>query len=144
MRGAFALILSLAIAPPLAAQEGLDTLVPLIEVYGPGGASPGFDVAGIRCAGLYGAQERWGRRDRSARPTAAQMQAFQSNLDSAQQARINAGTGPATARDSVEEDVFRVMDLYEQVFADNDRRGRLWNDGPLLRGDMAYCAALNP
>lgn len=138
------LSLALALAPlPMAAQEGLQTLVPLIELYGPGGSSPAFDVAGIRCAALYGAQEQHGRQNREARPTRAQMEHFQTNLDQAQQVRVNAGMGYATARESVEEDLFRLMDLYGAVFAENERRGRRWNDGALLHGDMAYCQMLN-
>jgi hypothetical protein len=138
------LILVLAHAPlPLAAQEGLESLIPLTELYGPGGSSPAFDVAGIRCAALYGAQERHGRQNLEARPTRAQMEHFQSNLDQAQQVRVNAGLGYATARESVEEDLFRVMDLYLAVVAENERRGRRWDDGALLHADKAYCQILN-
>lgn len=138
------LCLVLSLSPlPAVAQEGLDTLVPLVELYGPNGSSPAFDVAGIRCAGLYGAQERWGRQDRAARPTQAQMEAFQSNLDAAQQERVNGGMGFATARESVAEDLYRVIDLYVAVFAENDRRGLRWDAGALMDGDRFYCDALN-
>jgi hypothetical protein len=135
-------LLSLS-ALPVAAQEGLQSLVPLIELYGPDGSDPAFDVAGIRCSALYGAQEQYGRDNRAALPTRAQMQAFQANLDSAQQVRVNAGMGYATARESVEEDLYRVMDLYVDLFRENERRGRRWDDGPLLHGDIAYCGFLN-
>lgn len=143
MRRVLVLIAALAVAPPLAAQEGLDTLVPLMELYGPGGSAPAFDVAGIRCAALYGAQNRHGREYRAARPTARQMEAYQSNLDAARQVRVEGGLGHASAREAVERDLFRVMDLYVAVMEDNARRGRPWNDGALLRGDIAYCYLLD-
>jgi hypothetical protein len=51
--------------------------------------------------------------------------------------------GYATARESVEEDLFRVIDLYVAVFSENERRGHHWDAGALMDGDRFYCDALN-
>ncbi len=71
------------------------------------------------------------------------MEAYQENLDYARQVRVNAGMGYDSARVSVENDLFPLMDMYVDVFEDNDRRGRRWNDGALLQGDIDYCGIIN-
>jgi hypothetical protein len=136
------LVLSV-LALPVAAQEGLDTLVPLMELYGPGGSSPAYDVAGIRCAGLFGAQDNFGRENGTPRPARREMAHFEDNLEAAFQTRLNAGVEIVRAQTSVEADLFRVMDQYVAVFEANRRAGRDWDHRSLIRGDTAYCEILN-
>lgn len=134
----------LTAAPPALADPALDSLVPLIEVYGPGGASPGFDVAGIRCGGLYAAQEDWASRHRGIRgPSAAERQDIEDHLTRAEIHRREQGLSVTAAYETTLTDVQRVIGLYQDRFAANAQAGgHPWTNDPLLAGDAAYCAIL--
>jgi hypothetical protein len=136
----------IALAPvPATAQThpALLSLIPLIEVYGPSGApAPGFDVAGLRCAGLFYAQQAWRRDHGGAGPSRAELAASEVHLTRTQVYREAAGLSPVEAVRTTEADALRVIDLYRERFAANAANGPAWRDDPLIRGDTAYCTAL--
>ncbi len=140
----YALGLLLALTPlPVLAEEGLDSLVSLIDIYGPNGTEQDFDVAGIRCAALTAAQDNWNRAHGARGMPADAMEQVQVNLTLAEQERLNQGMDRVRAMTSVQEDMFRVIDLYTARFEAIGRERAPWEIEQLLQGDMAYCEALN-
>lgn len=145
------LLLSLAWAAPVLAQArphpALTELVPLTEVFDarrPG--LPGFDVAGIRCAALTLAQDRWARVNPFAGsiPPAA-LAAAEANLASAaldRQQRLRQGA--AAARGGVQTDADRLKALYLARFDARARAdGHPWRNDSLIARDTTYCEFLN-
>jgi hypothetical protein len=136
-----ALIASVGMAQ---AEDGLKSLVPLIELYAQD-AKPklGFDVAGIRCAGLYAAQADWAETHGLRGPTQKQRKDIELHLTRAEIYRKEAGQSVARAYESTRNDVLRVMDLYSDRFAKRAASGaHPWSGDSLLRGDLAYCKVL--
>ena len=144
LRAAALAAAALAPAPQALAHEALHTLVPLIEVYSATQPSPEFDVAGVRCAALYMAQQDWAKsRPGTPRPSKAQLRDIEANLTAAEQTRRNAGLSLVAAQESIKADVLRVFALYKAHF-DRTRHDNKspWTGDPLLRGDMRYCDLL--
>jgi hypothetical protein len=140
----YALGLLLALTPlPVLAEEGLDSLVSLIDIYGPNGTEHDFDVAGIRCAALTAAQDNWNRAHGARGMPADAMEQVQVNLTLAEQERLNEGVDRVRAMTSVQNDMFRVIDLYTARFEAIGRERAPWEIEQMLQGDMAYCEALN-
>lgn len=133
--------LSLALAPLPALAEPLHKLDPLIEVFAAGGDSPGWDVAGIRCAGLIYAQESWRQEHGGTGPGKKLLDAAATGLEQAVQNRVGLGKSLTKATLSVEDDFHRVHKLYLERFKENDRTGHPWQGDPDLRGDRNYCRA---
>jgi hypothetical protein len=123
-----------------AAQDPLQTLVPLMEVFTADGDTPGFDVVGIRCAGLYYAQQTWRQQNGGNGPTRAQLEVGEISLRRTVQHRINAGMDIVSADQSTEADLRRVMDLYLARFAQNAASGHPWRNDSTLGGDLDYCS----
>ncbi len=143
-----ALVLGLMIvaAPaPAPAHEALESLVPLMQVYNPANNPPEFDVAGIRCAGLFIAQNDWADHHGGAgRPTRAQLQDVEDNLTRAEQQRRNEGRDIVAAQESIRTDVLRVYGLYKARFAEAPADATPpWRDDRLVHDDTVYCNLLN-
>lgn len=136
--------LALATATGAAADPALEKLVPLLEVYDARKASPGFDVAGIRCAGLFAAQSEWARKNPGAgRPSKARMQDVEDNLTRAEVHRRKNGQDIVQAQESTKADVLRVIGLYTARFRSNTSGGgHPWQADGLIRGDTGYCDIL--
>ena len=134
MRRVFAALALIVVAVLAVAQEGLDDLVPLLTLYGRNGSSPAFDVAGIRCAGLVAAQDNWARAHGTGAMPQAAMAQVPSNLDAAEQERLNAGQDIVAANTSVQADMYRVIDLYTARFASIIPRVSLLSDVRTLLG----------
>jgi hypothetical protein len=127
--------------PALADEPALSRLIPLLEVYDADKPSPGFDVAGIRCAGLYAAQQDWSEKHGGSRPSRAQLADVEHNLTLAEQHRRNAGIPIPDARERTGKDVLRIVRLYTQRFASTGGDPP-WRGDPLVEGDMTYCDLL--
>lgn len=136
-------------APQLAGAEpghpALRKLVPLLEVFAAGKPVPGYDVAGLRCAGLLLAQYDWAQRHSEVpAPSQAQMRQADLMLEASEQQRLNDGLDLVQAHVTIEREAKRVWQLYQRHFARNDRQGRHpWQDDPLILGDSRFCAALS-
>lgn len=142
MKHAIALALILAPLPGLA--DPLKTLEPLIEVFGAEHETPGWDVAGIRCAGLIYAQDVWRDKHGGNGPSRRLMARVPVALDQAVYHRVGLGQDLTKATLSVEADLQRVLGLYTERFEANAKTGHPWTGDPDLRGDLNYCkAALN-
>jgi hypothetical protein len=112
-------VLGLAVASaimaalPLSADPALDALLPLMEVYGPDGHNPPYDVAGIRCAALWTAQIAWGQshgeRVRVDRQMEEDLDTF---LDRSMSGRVEAGMDLTRAYTTVYEDTEQVIARY--------------------------------
>lgn len=137
MRILLALILALAPLPVRA--DPLRSLQPLIEVFAADGDTPGWDVAGIRCAGLFYAQESWRRKHGGQGPKRRFLDGAAIGLERSVQYRVNLGQSLTKATLSVEDDLTRVIKLYTQRFNDNARAGHPWQGDPDLKGDKDYC-----
>ncbi len=143
--GAIAIGLSLATAAPGMAQPGLDSLIPLVEIYATvNDPTPGFDVAGIRCAALFTAQKDWADRHREVRgPTRDQIADVELNLTRAEIFRQEQGLGLTGAYQSTLEDVQRLIALYQARFAQvSTTADHPWRNDGLIRSDTSYCEAL--
>lgn len=145
--GLFAAVLVFCL--PIAAMAepdhpALRRLFPLLEVFAAGKAAPGYDVAGLRCAGLLLAQNDWAARHPGVTPPEDRdMQQADLMLEASEQERLNNGMDLAKAHVSIEREARRVWRLYERHFASNARQGRHpWQDDPLIIGDSRFCAAL--
>jgi hypothetical protein len=139
--GLFALLASAGVAE---ARDGLKELVPLIELYAEN-ANPklGFDIAGIRCAGLYAAQADWAATHGLSGPTRKERKDIELHLTRAELYRQNAGQSVSRAYETTRRDVLQVMALYTDRFAERAAKGEHpWTGDPLLRGDLAYCGIL--
>jgi hypothetical protein len=148
-------LLSLAVwlmgsgAPQLAGAEpghpALRKLVPLLEVFAAGKPVPGYDVAGLRCAGLLLAQYDWAERHPGvAAPSRDEMRQADLMLEASEQQRLNDGLDLVQAHVTVEREAKRVWKLYQRQFARNEGQGRPpWQDDPLILGDSRFCAALS-
>ena len=132
-------------AAPAPAHGALETLKPLLEVYKPENNPPEFDVAGIRCAGLFIAQNDWADHHGGAgRPTRAQLQDVEDNLTAAEQQRRNEGRDIVAAQESIRVDVLRVYELYKARFAQAPADlSPPWQGDKLIRDDTFYCEILN-
>lgn len=142
---ALAATLAAAAAGPAGATDpALLGLIPLVEVYAAGQPSPGFDVAGIRCAGLYAARHDWARRHPGVRaPSPAQLADIDSHLTAARLHREGQGMSMTAAHTSVQEDARRVVGLYQAHFAGRqEAAGHPWDGDALVHGDGAYCDLL--
>jgi hypothetical protein len=139
-RLAFAFILTALPLPALAADP-LKELVPLLTVFAADAVSPGWDVAGIRCAGIFYAQDNWTQQHGGNGPTKALLDAAATGLELATQHRIGQGQSLSAATLSVDKDVQVVIALYLDRFARNEASGHPWNGDPDLRGDQTYCKA---
>ena len=136
----------LVAAAPAAAHPALQGLVPLVEVYDARLASrPEFDVAGIRCGGLFTAQQVWSERHGGqGRPSRAQIADIELNLTRAEIARQQRGLGLSRAFTSTREDVLRVIDLYTTRFRSRDSgEGLPWQGDGLITSDTAFCDIMN-
>lgn len=134
-----ALVLALAPSPTLA--DPLRELKPLLEVFAADGDSPGWDVAGIRCAGLFYAQESWRQEHGGSGPGKKLLASAATGLEQAVQHRVALGKSLTKATLSVEDDLHRVHALYLARFAKNDVNGHPWNEDALMKGDQSYCKA---
>jgi hypothetical protein len=136
-------------SPQLARAEpghpALRKLVPLLEVFAAGKPVPGYDVAGLRCAGLLLAQYDWAERHPGvSSPSRDEMRQADLMLEASEQQRLNDGLDLVQAHVTVEREARRVWQLYQRQFARNDRQGRHpWQDDPLILGDSRFCAALS-
>lgn len=139
-----ATLAALSVGPALA-HPALGQLIPLIEVYDARRASPEFDVAGIRCSGLWLAQDAWADAHHGrGRPTRVRMADVDPNLTRAEIVRRGGGMDVSRAYASTRDDVLRVIDLYSQRFRARDNgEGLPWSGDPLIRGDTTYCDLLN-
>ncbi|MBL9052530.1 MAG: hypothetical protein JNN02_02265 [Tabrizicola sp.] len=133
--------LALILAPLPALADPLKTLEPLIKVFGAEHDTPGWDVAGIRCAGFFYAQDVWRDAHGGNGPTRRQLEKVPLALDQAVYHRVGLGQDLTTATISVEADLQRVVGLYAERFAANAKTGHPWNDDPDLQGDRNYCKA---
>jgi hypothetical protein len=134
-------ILALILCPLPAMADPLQTLEPLLEVFSATHDSPGWDVAGIRCAGLLYAQDSWKQQHGGAGPTKRVLAKAATGLEQATQHRIGLGQDLTKATLSVEADFRRIYELYLARFTANEATGHPWSDDPLLRGDQSYCEA---
>ncbi|MCL4189549.1 MAG: hypothetical protein KJZ85_18265 [Rhodobacteraceae bacterium] len=142
---ALAAALALAVPGPAAATDAaLLALVPLVEVYAAGRSSPGFDVAGIRCAGLFAAQHDWSRRHPGiSPPSPARLADIDTHLTAARIHREGQGMAIAAAHSSVQQDARRVLGLYQAHFAGRqEAAGHPWDGDRLVRTDSSYCDLL--
>jgi hypothetical protein len=139
MKHVIALALIFAPLPVLA--DPLHELEPLLEVFDARKESPGWDVAGIRCAGLLYAQESWRQDHNGSGPGKNILAEAAIGLEQSVQHRVNKGQSLTKATLSVDEDLHRVFDLYTARFKKNDANGHPWNGDSLLRGDLGYCRA---
>lgn len=139
-------VFALLAAGPALAHPGLESLIPLTEVYGIAVTpTPPFDVAGIRCAGLFAAQQHWAEAHRNqGMPSAARLRDIELNLDRAQIARTQAGMDLSRAHGSVQDDILSVTALYAARFQSRDQGDGLpWAGDGLITSDTAYCDILN-
>lgn len=127
---------------PAAAQDPLRHLLPLLEVYDARKPSPGYDVAGIRCAGLFVAQDDWAHRHGMRGPSRAELASVEELLTRAEQFRRNAGFDLVAAQESTRTDVMRVVGLYQERFSRNAKAGHPWSGDRLIKGDAQYCDIL--
>jgi len=134
------LALALILCPLPAAADPLQTLEPLLEVFSATHDSPGYDIVGVRCAGLLYAQDTWSKEHGGAGPTKQVLADAATGLELATQHRVGLGQDLTKATLSVEADLRRVYDLYLARFAANEKNGHPWSDDPLLRGDQGYCS----
>lgn len=145
LRVACAMLLTfLGSASGAQAQDGLKSLVPLIELYA-ADASPklGFDVAGIRCAGFHTAQLEWARKHGLRKPSAKELKAVELHLTRAEIYRQKQGQSATNAYKSTLDDVQRVIKLYTAHFAKRAAAGQHpWEGDALIHGDSAYCGFL--
>jgi hypothetical protein len=144
---AAALAAALALAgpgPAAATDPALLGLVPLVEVYVVGRPPPGFDVGGIRCAGLFAAQHDWSRRHPGIRPPGpARLADIDNHLTAARIHRQGQGMGIAAAQVSVQQDARRVLGLYQAHFAGRqEAAGHPWDGDRLVQTDTSYCDLL--
>ena len=137
MKHAIALALILAPLPVLA--DPLTELEPLIEVFGAEHDTPGWDVAGIRCAGMLYAQDYWREEHGGSGPNQRMLAAAATGLDQAVQHRVGLGQDLTKATLSVDADVKQVFRLYVARFEANAKTGHPWKDDPDLKGDGNYC-----
>ncbi len=121
--------------------DPLRELMPLLEVFAANGASPGWDVAAIRCAGLIYAQDTWKQQHGGTGPTRKRLTRAATGLEQATQHRVGLGQDLTNATLSVETDFRHVYDLYLLRFAENDAKGHPWGGDALLQGDQGYCKA---
>jgi hypothetical protein len=128
-----------AMTNPALAADPLRGLVPLLEVFSTTSDSPGYDVVGIRCAGLLYAQDTWRQNHGGMGPGQKLLASAATGLELATQHRIGLGHDLTQATLSVEADFRRVYELYLARFATNDATGHPWSNDPLLRGDQSYC-----
>ena len=135
------LTLALILCPLPAMADPLQTLEPLLEVFSATHDSPGYDVVGVRCAGLFYAQDSWRQKHGGAGPTKALLAKAATGLELATQHRVGLGQDLTTATLSVEADFRRVYDLYLARFAKNAESVPPWSDDALLKGDQSYCKA---
>ena len=137
--------LALAVAAPAMAHEALRSLIPLTTVYAADRPSPEFDVAGIRCAGLFAAQEQWARaHGNQGMPSRARRADIDHNLDLAQITRNNAGMDLGRAHTSTQADLYAVVELYAARFRTQDSGDTVpWQGDGLITSDTAYCDLLN-
>ena len=147
-----ALLLALLVPAPGLAQgtphEGLTRLIPLTDIYQalPGARTPGFDVAGIRCAAMVQAQDAWARQTPGFPAVPApDLRQADDNLTAAQvDRRQRLRMGPAAATASTRADAERVKALYLARFERNRAAGRHpWQGDPLITRDTTYCGFLN-
>ena len=134
-------------AAPLQAEPShpaLRSLVPLVEVFAAGQPIPGYDVAGLRCAGLRLAQDDWTRRNPGvAGPTATEMAEVDLMLQASENHRLSEGGELGRVHVSLERDARRVWRLYLRRFDANLRKaGHPWQGDPLVTGDTGFCKAL--
>ena len=145
-RWSLAFGLVLVCAAPLRAEPGhpaLRSLIPLTEVYARGADIPGFDVAGVRCAGLMLAQFDWAARNPGVSgPTEAEMARVDLLFEASEQQRLNEGMELGRAHVSIEREARRVWRLYERRFAENATAGHPWAEDVLIAGDQRVCDAL--
>jgi len=134
-----ALGFALVVSSPALAADPLRELVPLRDVFGTPGQSPGWDVAGIRCAGLIYAQESWRQDNGGSGPSKKLLDAAADGLELSVYHRTGLGQSLTTATISVEDDFHVVYALYMDRFTANDKRGHPWSGDSLLRGDQGYC-----
>ena len=135
------LVIALALAPMPALADPLRTLEPLMEVFAADGDSPGWDVAGIRCAGLLYAQESWRQDHGGSGPGRKLLASAATGLEQAVQHRVGLGKSLTKATLSVEDDLHRVHALYLARFKANDANGHPWSGDSLVKGDLGYCKA---
>lgn len=133
--------LAVILAPLPAVADPLKTLEPLIEVFGAEHDTPGWDVAGIRCAGLLYAQDKWRQTHGGTGPKRKLLDQAAIGLEQAVQHRVGLGQDLTKATLSVDADFHRVFDLYLARFGKNDAGGHPWTGDPDLRGDLTYCKA---
>jgi len=138
MRMRLALLLALLPLPVLG-QDDYRRLVPLLDIFNPANDTPGYDVVGIRCAGVWYAQEEWTQTHGGRGATRAQLSAGAHVLELAVQHRIGEGRSLTEATLTVEADVLAVIDLYLARFAQNATGGHPWRSDPLVGGDLTYC-----
>jgi hypothetical protein len=133
--------LTLALAPLPALADPLQQLDPLLEVFAADGDTPGYDVVGVRCAGLIYAMDTWSKDHGGAGPAEYLLSEAATALEVATKSRVGLGQDLTRATLSVEADFHRVHGLYLARFAANDASGHPWSDDPLLKGDQTYCKA---
>lgn len=136
-----AIALALILAPLPAFADPLTELEPLIEVFGAEHDTPGWDVAGIRCAGMLYAQDYWREEHGGSGPSQRMLEAAATGLDQAVQHRVGLGQDLTKATLSVDADVKQVFRLYVARFEANAKTGHPWKDDPDLKGDGNYCKA---
>lgn len=128
----------------VAAEDGLRELIPLIELYSKDTNPPlGFDIAGIRCAGLYAAQADWASVHGLRGPTQKQRKDIELFLRLAEIHRKDTGQSIARAHESTRVDVLQVMQLYTDRFAERAASGaHPWSGDTLVGNDLFYCRLL--
>jgi hypothetical protein len=138
------LALTLSLAGTAAARDGLSALVPLVEIYAAGAKDqPGFDVAGIRCAGLYTAQADWARKHGLRGPSRKALKDVETHLTRAEIYRQEQGMSVPDAYKTTLDDVQTVIGLYTRLFAKRSKIGQHpWEGDRLIHGDSAYCKLL--
>jgi hypothetical protein len=135
------ILAALILCPLPAMADPLQTLDPLLEVFSATHDTPGWDVAGIRCAGLFYAQESWRQEHGGSGPGKKTLAKAATGLEQAVQHRVNEGKSLTRATLSVEEDLHRVHALYLARFAANDVVGHPWTGDAVVKGDLGYCKA---
>ena len=145
---ALGLVAAVSLALPASATEphpALSRLIPLVEVYSATGLTPAFDIAGIRCAGLFAAQEEWAlSQGRQGMPSRARLNDVSLNLDRAQITRDQAGMTLAGAHSTTQADFNAVVRLYMARFTQRQSDSATpWNGDGLITSDTAYCDLLN-
>lgn len=133
--------LALILAPLAAQADPLRDLEPLLEVFSATQESPGWDVAGIRCAGLIYAQDYWHGEHGDPGPSQRLLGKAATGLEQAVQHRVGLGQDLTKATLSVEEDLHRVFQLYLDRFTEAAKSGHPWSGDRLVQGDLTYCKA---